>query len=151
MGAEWPEYFVFLGRNRDSDALERSNFDAGLAAVGGEQTSDDGTELVVVVRENHFLCGWVEWIAIHETAVEALAKATAIAKRLDNYPVVSEELLSEYETEEAQQVWMRCYDVNERIAYIRAHRSQFEFNSLADVLGCVRGEYFAGYASELIY
>jgi hypothetical protein len=29
MGAEWPEYFVFLGQNRDSDALTRSNFRTG--------------------------------------------------------------------------------------------------------------------------
>jgi hypothetical protein len=38
----------------------------------------------------------------------------------------------------------------ERIAYIRKHRSEFEFADLRDMLSCVRGNYFAGYASELI-
>lgn len=150
MGADWPEYFVFLGRSRDSDALERANFDAGLKAIGGEQTREDDVELVIVVREGHWACGWVEWIAIHESATDALAKAAAIMERLDVYPVVDEELFSEYETEEANQVWANCYDVKERVEYIRNHRSQFDFNNFADLMGCVRGTYFAGYASELL-
>ena len=32
MGAEWPEWYVFLGRNRDSDCLTESNFEKGLEA-----------------------------------------------------------------------------------------------------------------------
>lgn len=151
MGAEWPEYYAFLGRSRDSDALERANFDAGLQAIGGEQTSDDDVPLVRIVRENHWAVGWVEWIGIHESATDALAKAAEVADKLDSYPVVDEELLSEYETEEANETWRNCYDVKERVAYIRNHRSQFEFHDFKDMLGCVRGEYFAGYASELIY
>lgn len=54
------------------------------------------------------------------------------------------------ETEAAQEVWRTCYSDAERIDYIREHRSQFEFRSFADMLGCVRGRYFAGYASELL-
>lgn len=41
--------------------------------------------------------------------------------------------------------------LRERVEYIRKHRSQFEFRDFADMLGCVRGKYFAGYASELIH
>lgn len=98
-GAEWPEYFVFLSQHRDSDSLTRSNFTCGLKAIGGE------SDTVQVVRERHWAVGWVEWIAIHESDTEALSKAEAILKRLDDYPVVNEEHFSELEWEEAQIQW----------------------------------------------
>ncbi len=152
IGATWGDYFVFLGRNRDSDALSRANFDAALKDIGGENSADDENEtpLVLVVRENHWACGWIEWIAIHKSQTETLEKADTILQKLEDYPVVDEELWSNYEEEEAGQVWKNCYDASERLEYIREHRSQFEFHSFADLLGCVRGHYFAGYANELL-
>lgn len=150
IGAEWKGYYVFLGRHRDSSALGRANFDAALKAIGGELTRDDGTEMVCVVNENHWTVGCFEWIAIHESAADALTKADAIMAKLEDYPVVDEDLFSQYEETEAQEIWANCYNAGERVNYIRAHRSQFEFRDFADLRGCVRGEYFAGYASELI-
>lgn len=158
-GAQWPEYYVFLGKTRDSDVLTRANFDAGLKAIGGEQTDpekedprDEGCALalVKVVRENHWAVGWVEWIAIHESATDALTIADKIAGSLEDYPVVDENLWSEYEYDEANETWRNCFDPKERVAYIRKHRSQFEFRDYRDMLSCVRGQYFAGYASELL-
>jgi hypothetical protein len=159
-GAQWPDYYRSgCGQSRDSSALERANFDAMLIALGGEQYHDElddpndegaALSLVRVVRENHWAVGWVEWIAIHESAIEQLRIADKIAGRLENHPVVDENLLSEYETEEANQVWKDCYRASERIEYIRKHRNQFEFHDFADMLNCVRGKYFAGYASELV-
>jgi hypothetical protein len=69
VGAVWPEYYVFLGRTRDSDCLTESNFACGLEGIGGE------TDTVIVVSENHWACGWVEWIAIHESDEAALRLA----------------------------------------------------------------------------
>lgn len=150
-GAQWPDYYVFLAQNRDSDALTRSNFKCGLAAIGGETgEDDDGTSAVTVVRESHWACDWVEWIAIHQTNTTALEKADAIAADLENYPVVDENDYSETESADADETWKNCYDARERIAYIRDHRSQFDFHDFADLLACVRGNYFAGYASELL-
>ena len=68
-GAVWPNYYVFLGQHRDSDALTRSNFTCGLKALGGE------SETVEVVRESHWAVGWVEWIAIHQDDAAALVDA----------------------------------------------------------------------------
>lgn len=144
-GAEWPEYFVFLGQHRDSDALTRSNFQCALEAVGGEG------DTVRVVREGHWAVGWVEWIAIHESDAKSLEQADEIVAALSDYPVVNDDHFSETEAEEANETWRECYGPQDRITYIREHREQFEFHSLADMLGCVRGEYFAGYASELLY
>lgn len=98
-GAEWPEYFVFLSQARDSDALSRSNFECGLRALGGESDS------VVVVRERHWAVGWVEWIAIHQSNVEAILSADEMSCALANYPVLDESHFCELEWEEAQTQW----------------------------------------------
>jgi len=129
-GAQWPDYYRFLSRHRDSDALTRANFDAGLKAIGGEKNhaeledaSDPGgaLSLVKVVRENHWAVGWVEWIAIHESAVEQLEIADKILGRLEGYPVVDENLFSEYETDEANEVWKNCY--NPKDFYLDSERA----------------------------
>ena len=156
IGSQWPDYFVFLGQNRDSDALNRSNFRSGLAALGGENCSyqnegeDSEQSNVIVVRESHWACGWIEWIGVHKNARETIALAEEIEKRLEDYPVVDETDWSKLESEEADEIWSNCYNATERIDYIRAHRSQFDFRDLGDLLGCIRGKYFAGYASELL-
>ncbi len=144
-GAVWPGYYSSgVGQSRDSDALERSNFVCMLRALGGE------SDTVQVIREHHWAVGWVEWIAIHEDDNPALKIADEIKGALSDYPVINEDHWSETEMEEANEVWTNCYNVKERIAYIRKHSSQFEFHNFADMLGCVRGQYFAGYASELL-
>jgi len=98
-GEVWPGYRIFLTQNRDSDALTRSNFERGLALIGGE------SETVQVVRERHWACGWVEWIGIHEDDAEAIAKAEAILEKLDGYPVLDDDHFSELEWNEAHDVW----------------------------------------------
>lgn len=155
LGAEWPEYYGSgFGRTRDSDALERANFDTAWQAIekaAGEATTPDGEyPAVQIVRENHWAVGWIEWIAIHETCEAALSVADDLKERYENYPCLDESLWSEYESDEANSVWKDCYSWQERIAYIREHDSQFDFRDFADLCSCVRGEYFAGYASELI-
>jgi hypothetical protein len=145
-GQPWDGYYVFLGQNRDSDCLSRSNFRKGLEALGGEVEGK-----VEVIREGHWACGWIEWIAIHQDAAEALEIADEIVAALESYPVLDESDFSELETEEADEVWERCFRDCDRVDYIRDHRSQFEFSSFADLLACARGKYFAGYASELLH
>jgi hypothetical protein len=144
-GAVYPEtYSSGCGQSRDSDALERSNFACMLKAIGGE------SDTVQVVRESHWAVGWVEWIAIHGDDEAALRIADMVQELLKDYPVVNEEHWSELEREDANETWMNCYSQQERIDYIRCHRSQFEFHDMADLIGCVRGQYFAGDACELL-
>ena len=146
VGEVWPAYYSSgCGQSRDSDALERSNFECMLSAIGGE------TDTVTVVRESHWAVGWIEWIAIHEDDEKALRIADGVQARLADYSVVDEDHLSEVEQTEADETWRNCYDPQERIEYIRKYRSQFDFRDFEDLIGCVRGKYFAGYASELIY
>lgn len=149
-GATWNNHFSSgCGRSRDSDCLEESNFCTMLALLGGE------SDVVAVVRESHWAVGWVEWIAVEADGTpesdKALQTADEAKERLADYPVLDENDLSEREQATADETWKNCYDWKERIAYIRRHSSQFEFHDYADMLGCVRGQFFNGYASELIY
>jgi hypothetical protein len=99
-GAKWPDYYsAGVGQSRDSDALERSNFECMLKALGGE------TETVIVVEESHWAVGWVQWIAIHESDGKALAIADDIRSNLDDYPIVNEDHFSELEWNEAADYW----------------------------------------------
>lgn len=157
-GAQWEGYYAApVGQSRDSGALERSNWRVQwetlepLEANCPDDDFPDGEGISpLVVRESHWAVGWVEWVAIHETNEVALRAADEIAGRLENYPILSEDDFSAEEQEEAETVWRDCYSAKERVAWIRRHRSQVEPQSFADLLGCVRGRYFLGYASELL-
>lgn len=163
-GATWEGWYsAGFGRSRDSDALEESNFTiasrellalkdkAELPLEELERMANNGIcETVEIVRESHWAVGWVEWIAIHSSNTAALAKARELCESANQYPPLDESHWSNLEHERAEEVWSKCFDVEERILYIRRHRSQFEFRDFADLLGCVRGKYFAGYASELL-
>ena len=111
-GADWPEYYVFLSRHRDSDLLTESNFDCGLEAIGGE------SDTVKIVREGHWAVGWIEWIAIHESDSVAVEKANEILDALADYPVVNETDWSEREYNAACDYWANAY-LSERIDLCR--------------------------------
>jgi len=152
-GAEWPDYYVFLGRHRDSDCLQESNYRSGLRALEEIAEPEDWPHdfsPYEEIRENHWAVGWVEWIGIHKDAIAHLKCADAIAGGLDDYPIVDEEDYIALETEEADKTWLNCYSWKERVEYIRKHRDRFSFNSFSDLLKNVRGEYFSGYASDLL-
>ena len=111
-GADWPEWFVFLGQDRESDALTRSNFECGLARLGGE------SDTVRVVREKHWAVGWVEWIAVHESDAARLKAADDMLAALYAYPVLDEDHFSDLEWEEAAQYW-RSLTLAERVNLCR--------------------------------
>ena len=67
-----------------------------------------------------------------------------------NVTLCSEDCLCSWEHEESQRVWRECYRTKDRLEYVRDHRDQFDFRSFAEMLACVRGHFFAGYASELL-
>lgn len=120
-GAAWPDYYSSsVGQSRDSDALERSNFTAMLADLGGE------SETVLVVEESHWAVGWVQWIAIHESDARALEIADNNRKRLDDYPVLDEEAWSALEWEEAADYWDGC-SPRERVQMAMGERSRYHW------------------------
>lgn len=125
MGATWEGWYYFLGQNRDSDCLTRSNFRVAYAAVAPLATGVDcdgvGTAGVQKVRENHFFCGWIEWIAIHESNVDALKKADELAAKIEDYPALNEDDWSTLEDEEAQETW-ESFSLRDRLHVMRGCR-----------------------------
>ena len=139
-GQEWPEYYsAGVGRSRDSDCGEESNFDAMLQGLGGESAT------VQVVRESHWAVGWVEWIAIHESDEQALRAADAMKASLEDYPILDEEDHSRREWEECERVWSDCYSVGERLKYLRKNRCTDGFR---DLRAAVNGDW--GAAANLL-
>jgi len=94
---DFPTYYVFLGRSRDSDLWEESNFLAALDLLGGE--SDD----IIIERAGHWAVGWVEHIAINPCNADKVKIAENIRERLESYPVLDEEDFCEREFEEYSQ------------------------------------------------
>ena len=121
IGKSWPDWYVGLGRHRESGTLDNVNFEVFLEEV--TKASDGlsinepemanygrGAEIdsVFVVRESHSLCGWVEWIAIHESDRGALRKARELFDKLNSYPVLDEDRWSETEYEEICTYWKQA-------------------------------------------
>jgi hypothetical protein len=135
-----------VSRTRDSGPLDESNFATAEKTLA--EIDPDGNDHESH-RFGHWGPGWFE-ILIVRPGSPCAKEGEAIENALDDYPALNDLDHSEREQEAANEVWSNCYRTKDRIAYIRENRSQFEFQSLADLLGCVRGRYFAGYASELI-
>lgn len=137
------EWLFVVAENRDSDTLTRSNFISALSLLGGE------SENVEVFEYGHWACGWIKYLGVREGSPQEKI-ASDLLKKLEAYPVVNEDHWSELENDEAQEVWKNCYTNKERLKYIRLHKYQFNFLDFRDLINCVRGHYFCGYASELL-
>jgi hypothetical protein len=144
MGKVIPDNFLILmSRSRDSDILSESNWDCALKTLGGE------SESVRIDRFGHWACGWYELLSVDENSPQ-IHTAVELEAAIENYPVLDESDFSERESEEANQVWAFNFNDHDRIDYIRKYREQFEFQSFRDLLSCARGEWFQGWASELL-
>ena len=97
-------------KHRDSEAIERANFDSAYDQL----TEAFSVGVVEVVRFGHWAVGWFE-ILTYNTGVNGLAEAVAnIIKRLDEYPILDEDLWSQYEWDENHpEDDNRCWDEDE--------------------------------------
>jgi len=150
---------VSVGQNRDSDCADRSNFAVVTQSLESYQRTtvffadpndpEGWNHDYEVHCFNHWACGWIEIILVRPNTL-VCAAAETWEEKLENYSLANEDHRSELEHEEAQKVWQNCYSNAERVKYIRAHRGQFEFQSFADMLGCARGKFFCGDASDIV-
>jgi len=108
-GSEWHNHIAILGRSRDSQILEQSNFEVALAELGGESDCEcDENDChcpVIITRSSHWAVGWVEElrVAIHDT--KKLKIALKLLNRLDEYPILDESDYSERELDEVNETW----------------------------------------------
>ena len=102
-GDEYPNYYIIYSKTRDSEALEKSNFDTIIKLF------DENKIHYINPSFNHWLCGWVEVIMIHEKYVNDLNFAQEeIYNKLEDYPILDEGLFSEYEYEENTYYCNKC-------------------------------------------
>lgn len=108
-----PTGYVIYSRNRDSSILEETNFAAILDNLGGEG------DLVRVIRHGHWMCGWIEYITVDDTAPDSLLdQCVEIAKALAGYPVYSDDRYSEAQYEAIADHWERS-NLRDRVDYCR--------------------------------
>ncbi len=103
MGERFDEYFIVLGRNRDSRSLTESNFhvacemlsdkipvfkEGAIVDIPPEERLLPG---VIIARFNHWACGWVEYLLVHESCNSALEIASDIQHSLEEYPILNED------------------------------------------------------------
>lgn len=81
---------VPVSQNRDSDTLEKCNFESALKILGGE------SETVEVHRFGHWGPGWFEIILVDPSRLNDVEE---IESALESYPVLDEEAYSEAEFE----------------------------------------------------
>lgn len=148
------DWFVApCSRTRDSGVLAESNFTVLRRELEREQ-AEHGSSFTEehdyeVHRFGHWGPGWFEIILVRPGSLCAQV-AAELACALSDYPILDDEHHAQLEQEEADRIWKECYSVPQRLEYIRENREQFNFHSLADMIGCARGKFFCGPASELV-
>lgn len=104
--AEWAVMDVM--RTRDSDALERSNFEviSGTLDVRfGHESADGEHPDTHIVRFGHFACGWIAHIVINLSNRDLVAAAAEWESRIDDYPVADEDHWSNLQFDDAIDAW----------------------------------------------
>lgn len=102
---------VPINRNRDSNALDESNFDVALSMLGGE------SETVEVHRFGHWACGWFELILVHPSKAE---EVEAIEQCLENYPVLDDDHFFQVEYDRAESYWQTA-SLGDRIYWLKRY------------------------------
>jgi hypothetical protein len=144
------DWLVVIGVNRDSSALARSNFRVACDDIRKGARYDTGDDFpdYEILHLGHWACGWIK-VLIVRPGTPCAEAAERIAERLEGYPVLSDDDFTQEEQREADETWA-CYSTAERIEIIRAYRKGFEFHDFKDMLGCVRGKYYAGLTERMV-
>jgi hypothetical protein len=88
------QWFIVAAQHRDSDSLDRSNFQVLAKMLG------DGVQ-VAIERASHWAVGWVEYLIVHPCNRQALRKAIFAHSALCDYPILDESHFSDLEYNEA--------------------------------------------------
>jgi hypothetical protein len=93
--------------HRDSDPIDRANFQV-MDELVTDASADvlDNDLMPYITRESHWAVGWLDTLRVpmeNESAVIALAEAM---QRLEDYPILDEDLVSTLEWEENEAAGM---------------------------------------------
>jgi hypothetical protein len=136
--------YLVLTQTRDSDCLTRSNF---ICAY--DYLKQASKENVYIIRHGHWGCGWIEHIMV-KPGSPCQKIAEEITCFLADYPVLNDSHCSEIEYNDALEYWQSLSDIT-RLKYIRKNKDQFDFINFKELYNNVKGQYFNGIASELLF
>lgn len=129
MFEDWPnDYYVFpYFQNRDSDILTLDNFEN----ISDELESiDDDIE---IIRESHFLCGWIEFIIFPKDNEKLVSRAKELVDSLEDYPILDEESYSEREYEYFCENWS-SWGKSDFFSYLSEELSDNELESIGKAI-----------------
>lgn len=104
IGCDFTGYLIAAQVNRDSSLMEQHNFEVMAEQLLQFESGEEEAN-VFITRQSHFLCGWIDFLMIHEDNIPAIAVAEQLHEQLENYPVLEEDRYCEKEWEEACEYW----------------------------------------------
>lgn len=108
IGETYPDYYVLLGRHRDSTLLTESNFECAYAMIKEipcSDTWDDNngdTPEYQIVRSSHGAVGWIEFIGIHKDSIPYVEEGNRILDKLEYSLVLNDD---DYSNRESEATW----------------------------------------------
>ena len=85
MGDDYSEYYIVASTHRDADELMVSNF------YSIRKTLLDNHIRFLDIQFNHWLCGWIELLMVHESNEKGLILADELNRSLEDYPVLDDD------------------------------------------------------------
>lgn len=140
-GETYEGYYEFIGQNRDSDSLTRSNFEVARERLEKIETENNDECGWIVSRQGHWICGWIEIIYIHQKAnPELIQEAENMSEEMEGYPVLNEEHWSQLQGEERNAYWKNL-SVRHRLEYIQEYneREAGKYAQLVSIFAARRG------------
>jgi len=121
--------YCILSQHRDSDALDRSNWQCACEQLAAEAYDDgrysmtdeewNARPMVYHWRAGHYLVGRIEYLMVRPDAPDATLEAAGeILCRLGSYSVLDDEHFRELELSEAEETWSNS-SLRARLYYIR--------------------------------
>ena len=92
--------------HRDSDVVDRANFQVMDELVSEAVSSDNSNDFPFITRAGHWAVGWLDTLRVPMESEEAVIAAAEALKRLEEYPVLDDDLVSETEWEENSEAGM---------------------------------------------
>ena len=130
------EWYVFLGRSRDSDSIEECNWQEAIdrldklqASINWEEFSDD--DVYAIESESHWAVGWVETMLINPECYQAIELAEKMLEDLESYPILNEDRLSVMESELIEEDW-QAYGKDDCLRGLQERMDDETFDSLTD-------------------
>ena len=130
-GETYYEYFICVGQHRDSNLLDRSNFEAATKKLSELEQESESTWLIA--RANHWAVGWVEILLIHQDWTQGIDIGNGIMTDLADYPILDEDYYCERSYDEACEYWSNC-GLRERLHLINRYNEHASNDENANIL-----------------